>query len=195
MQIAGGVDVLPLMYALQCRPELWVQDRYWKDHPIPTFREVDTIMLRFPDKPPYVASKEEKQEYIALIDQMECFDQPAFALLPEARSMIFGLMARVSGERLGRVLINRLAPGAHIPRHRDCQPEEKYYDRFHIVLQTNQNIEFSTGNEFMRANVGDVFWFDNAEEHEVLNRGDDDRIHMIIDIRTSRKASQWNWTR
>lgn len=187
-QIASGVDVLPLLLAIQCRPELWMLDTYWKNHPAPTFRAVDSIFLRFPDKPPYeFATEADKATYLASVDQMECFDQPAFAVLPEARPLIFGLMARINGERLGRVLINRLSPGAHIPKHRDCDRQDKYYDRFHIALKTNQNVEFITGAERIYAKDGDVFWFENTEEHEVANHGESDRIHMIVDIKTSRK--------
>jgi hypothetical protein len=33
---------------------------------------------------------------------------------------------------------------------------------------------------------GEAWWFDNAQEHEVINNSADDRIHMIVDIRTSK---------
>jgi len=31
---------------------------------------------------------------------------------------------------------------------------------------------------------GEVWWFDNTQEHEVMNNSADDRIVMIVDIRT-----------
>ena len=31
---------------------------------------------------------------------------------------------------------------------------------------------------------GEVWWFDNARTHEVVNNSAGDRIHMIVDIRT-----------
>ncbi len=34
--------------------------------------------------------------------------------------------------------------------------------------------------------AGEAWWFDNSQEHEVVNNGITDRIHLIVDIRTSR---------
>ena len=31
-----------------------------------------------------------------------------------------------------------------------------------------------------------TWWFNNKEVHEVINNSADDRIHMVVDIRTSR---------
>lgn len=184
-KIADGVDVIPLAMALQRQPELWSADTYWKNHPVRTFAEVETIMLRFPDKAPHQFGTEEaKAAYLASVDPWECTDQPNYVALPEARPLVSWLMARVAGERLGRILINKLPPGAHIPAHQDCQPGQKYYDRFHIILQTNNQVGFRTGDERAFMQMGEVWWFDNAQEHEVANLGSDDRIHMIVDIRT-----------
>jgi len=33
---------------------------------------------------------------------------------------------------------------------------------------------------------GEIWWFDNSVEHEVMNNGADDRVLLIVDIRTSR---------
>ena len=29
---------------------------------------------------------------------------------------------------------------------------------------------------------GELWWFDNKQEHEAINDGDEDRIHMIFDL-------------
>jgi hypothetical protein len=31
--------------------------------------------------------------------------------------------------------------------------------------------------------TGDIWWFDNSQEHEVLNNSADDRLALIVDIR------------
>jgi hypothetical protein len=31
---------------------------------------------------------------------------------------------------------------------------------------------------------GTIWWFDNEKEHEVINNSANDRIHMVVDIRT-----------
>lgn len=182
--IADGVDTTALALALQKQPELWKKDLYWRNHPVPVFSEVDSILLRFPTKAPYQFKDEtERQAYLASIDPWECFDQPAYELLLEAKPLIFGLMSMVQGERLGRVMINRMQPGSHILPHSDITAGAKYYDRFHIVLQTNKDVEFRAGEEHGTMKQAQAWWFENAVEHEVWNRGEGDRIHMIIDIK------------
>lgn len=185
LKIATGFDVTPLLFSLNRQSNLWGMDRYWKDHPVPVFRDVDTIMLRFPEKIPYEFESDQKRfEYLSGIDQMECSDQTAMDFLPESRPIIFGLMARVQGERLGRVMINRLPPGASIPAHSDVDPINKYYDRFHCVLQSNPLVSFMCGDELFPMQSGEIFWFENALEHSVQNNGNEDRISLIIDVKS-----------
>jgi hypothetical protein len=33
---------------------------------------------------------------------------------------------------------------------------------------------------------GEVWWFDNSKMHEVINNSADDRLTMIVDIRSAR---------
>jgi hypothetical protein len=182
--IASDLDFVPLMLALQRQPSLWKQDLYWRNHPVPVFSEIDSILLRFPTKAPYQFKDEtDRQVYLASVDPWECFDQPVYDLLPDAKSLVFGLMSAVRGERLGRVMINRMQPNSHILPHIDTTTGTKYFDRFHIVLQTNKDVEFRAGEERAEMAPGQAWWFENAVEHEVWNRGDCDRIHVVIDIK------------
>jgi hypothetical protein len=183
-RVAQGLDVAPLVVALARQPALWQFDRYWKDHPVPVFREVDTIYLRMVARAPYsFRSQAEKDEAMRTLDPWEASDEPCLGNLPEAAALMFDVMAMVRGERLGRVLINSMPPGSHIPGHSDIAPELKYYERFHIPLQTNTGLTFRAGDEVQKMEVGELWWFDNTAVHEVWNRGDCDRIHLIIDIR------------
>ena len=143
-------------------------DTFWKDFPIPIFREVDTIYLRFPDKEAFRLGRG---------DVNTASDQPALALLPEARPLIDML-----GAEVGRVLINRLMPGARVLPHSDGQ--NLYYSRYHVVLTTNDDVVFRCGQEFASMKHGEAWWFDNSVEHEVINKGDTPRIHLIADIST-----------
>jgi hypothetical protein len=34
--------------------------------------------------------------------------------------------------------------------------------------------------------TGDIWWFNNRIEHEVINNSATERIHMVVDIRTSK---------
>jgi len=185
MQIAAGADVLPLNFAIKRQPELWKEDSYLRDYPQGPFGEIESIMLRFPVKSVF-ETEAELQNHLSTYDQHENVDYPAYKILPEARPLIMQLMARVGGERLGRCIINKIAPGGRIFPHADTPAHADYYSRFHIVLQSAPGVVFRAGDEQAYMGVGEVWWFDNKQEHEVINNSAVDRIHLVVDIRTSR---------
>jgi len=192
LRIATGVNVTPLMLAIARRPELWTEDTYLRHYPQGPFGMVDSIMLRFPEK--VVVNGKNAEKKIALYkanklagyDQHESIDYPAYASLPEARLLVMQVFAAVAGTRLGRVMINRIAPGGSIFPHEDSPEHVSYYSRFHVVLQSAEGVKFRAGDETPYWETGSVFWFNNALEHEVVNDSPIDRIHMVIDARCPR---------
>ena len=183
---------MPLMLAIARRPELWKEDTFLRHYPQGPFGETESIMLRFPKIADFSKDKSGKkmEKYKANLlpgyDQHESEDKPAFRLLTEARPIVFALMHTMAGERLGRVMINKIVPGGRIFPHADTPVHADYYSRFHVVLQSQPGVVFRTGDEQVYMAPGEVWWFNNKLEHEVVNNSADDRIHMIIDIRTSR---------
>lgn len=184
-RIGSGVDTVPLLLAIKRRPDLWKEDTYLRDYPQGPFANIESIMLRFPTKSVH-ETEVELAKHMTTFDQHENVDYPAYAVLPEARPLIMNLMHYVGGERLGRVMINKIAPGGVIFPHIDTKEHTDYYSRFHIVLQSQPGVIFRAGEEQTYMGMGEVWWFDNSQEHEVINNSADDRIHMIVDIRTSK---------
>jgi hypothetical protein len=184
-RISSGVDIMPLLLAIKRRPDLWKEDTYLRDYPQGPFAQIESIMLRFPVKSVH-ETEAELQKHLSTYDQHENVDYPAYKLLPEARPLVMNLMAYVGGERLGRVMINKIAPGGVIYPHADTLAHAEYYSRFHVVLQSQPGVVFRAGDEQVYMGTGEVWWFDNKQEHTVVNNSADDRIHMVIDIRTSR---------
>lgn len=185
MRIGSGTDTTPLLLAIRRRPELWKEDTYLRDYPQGPFADIESIMLRFPVK----AVKEteaELQDHLSKFDQHESIDYPAYKLLPEARPLVMSLMHYVGGERLGRVMINKISPGGRIYPHADTPAHADYYSRFHVVLESHPGVVFRCGDESLYMPTGDTWWFNNKLEHEVINNSAGDRVHMIVDIRTSR---------
>lgn len=187
-RLGAGVDVLPLMLAIARRPGLWKEDTYLRDYPQGPFGEVESIMLRFPEKRVF----EQEAEVAAykrgehFYDQHESIDYPAYQVLPEARPIVMNTFAAAGGERLGRVMINNIKPGGKIFPHEDTPEHVKYYSRFHIVLQSAPGVYFRCGDENVYMATGEVWWFNNALEHEVINNSNTDRIHMVLDARCSK---------
>ena len=182
--LASDIDVQPLLQQLELQEDAWTADLYWKRHPLPIFRDVDSILLRFPAKPPYTfESIEAKAAWDAANDWRECSNTEMWNRFPAAQDIIFRLMAGTRATRLGRVMINRLRAGARIPAHSDIAPALKYYQRFHVVLATNAACAFSCLSEFVHMRTGSLWWFDNSKEHSVQNLGHTDRVHLVIDLR------------
>ena len=172
--IAQGLDVMPLRHAVARQPGLWNANSLRTTHPGTVHGEADDIWLRF----------DPLEDPASMIDGHESVDYPAFAALPQARPIVFDLMRRVEGMRLGRVLITRLRAGGRIHPHEDSGDHAAYYDRYQISLQGLPGCVFRAGTEQVSMATGEVWWFDNAQTHEVINNSAGDRIHMILDIRT-----------
>lgn len=183
--LAQNVDVLPLVLAIKRRPDLWKEDTYLRDYPQGPFKQIESIMLRFPVKTVH-ETEEELQKHLSTYDQHENVDYPAYKILHEARPLVMAVMTRVGGERLGRVMINKIAPGGVIFPHSDTPSHAEYYSRFHIVLQSQPGVVFRCDDEQVYMATGEAWWFDNKKEHEVINNSADDRIHLVMDVRTSR---------
>lgn len=188
LHIASDVPTQPLLLALHRLEKshgIWKEDTYLRDYPQGPFGHTESVILRFPQRSVH-ETEEALRNHEANFDQHENIDQPVFKSLPEARPLIFSLMAAVQGERLGRCIINKLAPGGVIYPHEDTPAHAEYWDRFHIVLQSAPGSNFRAGDEWVHMRPGEVWWFDNRINHEVVNNSADDRIHLVVDIRTSK---------
>lgn len=169
----ADADVLPLNHALALHPELWDQNPIRTTHPGTVHSEASDILLWFND----LALAE------AVIDDKDTIPYPAWAALPQARSLIFDIMRRVEGIRLGRVMITRLRPGKRIHPHKDEGAPATYYTRYQVALQSLPGAVFRIEDETVNFRTGEVWMIDNTLKHEVVNNSADDRIVMIVDIR------------
>jgi len=195
LRIAEGVDVMPLLLAIQRQAHLWQEDTFLRHYPQGPFSDVETIFLRFPQRLDLSRMKDPakrerkldlyKQNKLPGWDQHESIDCPAYALLPEARPLIMALMTRAGGTRLGRVMVNKVNPGGRIFRHADSPEHCRYWNnRLHIVLKSAPGNDFECAGEHVWMRSGEVWWFDHAKEHEVVNNSAEERIHVIVDIKS-----------
>lgn len=194
-RIMQGANIVPLMTNIMRNPYLWTEDTFLRNYPQGPFGEVETIMLRFPKQVVFNDKDVKKQEkkvelykknMLPGYDQHESIDYPAYSILHEARPLIMGLMALVQGERLGRCMINKINPGGQIFPHCDTPMHAEYYSRYHIVLHSAPGSDFRCDNEHQHMATGEVWWFNNKLEHQVINNSGDERIHLIVDVRSKR---------
>lgn len=173
LKIAENVDVIPVLNALQNRPDLWNQNQLRTQHPGTAHAQVDDIWIWFND----VSQPE------AVIDDKEVISYPAWGELPQVQTIVFDLMRRVGGVRLGRVIITRLAPGRRITPHEDQGAPASYYTRYQVALQSLPGALFHCGGETVNFRTGEVWMIDNQATHSVENNSADDRLVMIVDVR------------
>jgi hypothetical protein len=168
-----------LLNQINRNPQLWNQHTLRTTHANSPHTAISDIWVRFNDTKPYEATGDAS----TIMDQHESIWYPAADKLPALRPLVFGLMTRVEGIRLGRVLITKLAPGQKIDAHVDSGDHAAYYDRYHFVLQGLPGSIFRCGDEIVQMPSGTVWWFQNQIEHEVTNNSADDRIHLIVDVK------------
>lgn len=161
-----------MLNALATHPELWNQNPLRTQYPGTPHREADDIWVFFnaPEQPE------------AVINDIQTDPYPAWHILP-IKDLVFNLMRFVGGTQLGRVVVSRLAPGRQIYPHADQGAPAEFYQRYQIMLQCLPGVIFSAGDEVVQMKTGDVYWFDNTNEHAVINNSADDRLALIVDIR------------
>lgn len=174
LQLAHSIDTMPALAALAAQPHLWnahdIRTRYEQS----PHHQADDILLFFNDIP---------EDFSEVVNDIQTRPYPAWSALP-VKDMVLNLMRAVGGVQLGRVIISRLAPGASIKPHADQGAPAEFYQRYQIMLQCLPGVLFRAGDETVQMKTGDAWWFDNSQEHGVVNNSADDRIALIVDIRT-----------
>ena len=100
---------------------------------------------------------------------------------PHAVSFIEAYAAEQNAE-LGRAKLVNLPPGCRVFRHIDRGDYYFIRARHHLVLQSPKGSFLTCGDEEVRMQPGEFWWFDNNAPHESINDSDVGRIHLIFDL-------------
>lgn len=104
-----------------------------------------------------------------------------------------GFLCRIAREQdalLSRAKIVCLPAGRRVYPHIDRGDYYRVRDRYHLVLRSSRGSWLKTGDEELRMQEGELWWFDNKQMHEAFNDGQQDRIHMIFDLLPLTRAQQ-----
>lgn len=178
-QLAAGINVTPLMNALQRQPELWDANPIRTKHPGTAHASVSDILCRFNDLEEFLRTGDPT----TITDDREAIAYTAWEKLPQLRPIIFDLMRTVEATRLGRVIITKLPPGKEITPHEDQGAPAEYFERFQLAIQSLPGSLFHIGDETVNFRSGEMWHINNRVEHSVVNNSADDRIVAIIDLR------------
>lgn len=180
---------MPLMAQIQRQPELWDENTLRTKHPGTAHSQVSDIWLWFNELPKGDENQltfEQRYDiaFNGVVNDREVVPYRGWQLLPAARNIIFPIMRHVEAVRLGRVIITKLPPGKRITPHVDGGAPATYFQRYQVALQCLPGNVFRIDDEQVEFRSGEVWLIDNKKEHEVINNSADDRIVMIVDLRS-----------
>lgn len=181
-KIAEGIDVEPLNAEIEQHPELWGAFGWRKKISNGPHAQMTDIWVRYNDVRPF----EERGDYRGFTEEHDSIWYPAYKFLPALRGIIFPLIAKVEGERLGGVLITKIPAGHGIASHVDAGWHVDYYDKFYVSLKSAPGAKFCCGDESLEPKPGECWRFDNRLRHWVQNDSAEDRVTLIVCIRTHR---------
>ena len=145
-------------------------------------KEMTDIWVRYNDIKPRLAT----EDFTGFNDEHDSVWFDVVNKIPSVKKVIFDLMHKVDGERLGGVLITKLPPGGHIEKHTDAGWHARYYDKFYVPILNSKGSIFGFEDGNIEPNIGEAWWFDNSQNHWVDNKSETDRIAMIVCIRTDK---------
>ncbi|MEX0369111.1 MAG: aspartyl/asparaginyl beta-hydroxylase domain-containing protein [Tateyamaria sp.] len=100
---------------------------------------------------------------------------------PVARAFLEDVATELDAD-LGRGKIVCLPAGKRVYPHIDRGEYYRLRGRYHFVLKSSAGSWLKAGDEEIRMQEGELWWFDNDQMHEAFNDGDEDRIHIIFDL-------------
>jgi len=172
VRIADGLDVEPLLKLLDAKPELWKEIQIRQQFTGSPHKDTESIYVRGPLK---------MSQYYVLWDTGS-YDYPCMEYLePALVPLMRPILKKLQVEDMGRVLIVNLKPSGHVTKHNDQGTYADHYQRFHLVLKTNQWCSQTCGDQKQKFEVGEVWWFNHKKIHTADNVGTTDRVHIIFD--------------
>lgn len=93
---------------------------------------------------------------------------------------IMALMTEL-GAVWGRSRLMRLAARSEVPSHIDIHYYWRTHIRIHIPVVTNPSVRFSCGGDSVYMAPGECWLFDSFQLHDVQNKSDEQRVHLVLD--------------
>ena len=180
-KIAYGIPVEQAVAELEAKPELWdVYNERTRSPASPNYGCHD-IWIRFRERSELTEPAKYGEPHFPVF-------YPAWHELPAVQAIIWGIVGFVKPVMLGGILITKVPPGKQIKPHDDRGAWNAEFMNFKvwIPLKTNARVvcRFPTGGLVMKA--GSAFRVNNLVPHSVENYGGEDRITLIMTMRSER---------
>lgn len=112
---------------------------------------------------------------------------PAFGLfIPDLERIKTVIKEKIGNGAMQSAIFINLPAGKEVARHIDKAEGFKLYHRIHIPVQTSEACLFEVDGEVINMKQGEIWEINNDDKyHSVLNNGNIDRIHLLIDWKAS----------
>lgn len=170
--VLDGMDTEPALKQIEENKHFWDVFTYRQEASGSAHHDTKCILLRAPE---YFTAE-------SIYTDLEAANTLPSEVLSESTKLVNDLLNVLKADKLGRVMLVSLKPDGHIDRHFDSGEYSDFYDRFHIVLSSEDGNEFECGDELVKMKPGEVWIFNHHLEHEVHNYSDKERIHIIVDV-------------
>lgn len=170
-----ALDVSGVARALDANPQLWDQHQMRTEDERSPHRETQDIWVRYNAIENYTTREEFNGPH-------ESVWYPSADLL-HVKPYVMAIFQAISGTRLGGVLITRIPPGKQVYPHADLGWHARYYEKFAMCIRSDERQSFNFDDESLVSAPGELFWFDNAHRHWVVNNSDQERITLICCVR------------
>lgn len=168
-RLLGTVDIAVLKDKVMAQTEADWHASTWRQERFEVHKHTQTIELIFDrNLPKQAPTKHEK--YFSLGCEV------LLAPLIERIAMRYS-----EPGYLIRAILARLNPKGTIRSHADIGPMFANAHRIHVPIETSEQVVFVVGGEALSMKAGEMWEINNLREHFVDNRGDENRIHLIVD--------------
>jgi len=180
-RVTDSLFVLPLQARLHASPDLWGQRAYRRASAGSPHAGMVDIWARYRDFAEMTGDWDEFR-----MTPHDSVWYPEAEKIPELKPIVFDLMRIVEGDRLGAVLITKLPPGGEIKPHIDGGWHAGFYSKFYVPITDVPGQNFHWEDGFIAPKLGHAWRFDNSVPHWVTNESEQDRISLIVCIKTDR---------
>ena len=182
LQISDCIDVQPLKKALETHEHLFGAHKERAEAYGSPHTGMSDIWIRY-----NAYENFDKNNPAAFCAEHDSVWYPSYyAVKDQIKPILFGLMTLCEGERLGGVLITKVPPGGKVDAHIDYGWHAGYYEKIYVPVKNAPGAVFGFPDWDIHAKEGCAYWFRNDVMHWVNNDSDQDRIAMVVCIKTDK---------
>lgn len=149
--------------------KVWQIETEGRENNFKCFRQTQHIIFRFPD---------------ATTRRLRVHDNPIWNIW---KSHLLPIMQQAvepynyANGQFKAVMLAKLKAGGRIDMHSDGLPQHYFLHKIHIPIQTNDKVNFHIQPHDYYLKEGIAYEVNNIIPHYVVNKGKQDRIHLIFE--------------